>query len=222
LAFELFDITVRHEQDVVTARQRAGQLASLLGFDQSEQTRIATAVSEIVRNAFRYAGSGRVEFAVEGDAAPQLFSIVVRDTGSGIRDIDAVMSGRYRSTTGMGIGLVGARRLVDRFQLESTPRGTTVHLKRLLPRRAPFVDQRRAAEIARTVAERAPLGLVEEFQRQNQELLRALDELNRRQEEGARRNWSGSTGSSRTPTAAWSRSTPSSTRKRITSAAPTS
>ena len=124
LALDLFDITVRHEQDVVTARQRAGQLAGLLGFDQSEQTRIATAVSEIVRNAFRYTGSGRVEYAVEGGTAPQLFSIVVRDQGSGIRDIDEVMSGRYRSTTGLGIGLIGARRLVDRFQLESTPRGT--------------------------------------------------------------------------------------------------
>ena len=188
LALNLFDISVRHEQDVVTARQRAGQLAGLLGFDQSEQTRIATAVSEIVRNAFRYTGSGRVEYSVEGDAAPQLFSIVVRDQGSGIRDVDAVMSGRYRSTTGMGIGLVGARRLVDRFTLESTPRGTTVHLKRFIPRRTPLVDARRAADIARAVTDREPIGLVEEFQRQNQELLRALDELNRRQEELVRLN----------------------------------
>jgi len=188
LALNLFDITVRHEQDVVTARQRAGQLAGLLGFDQSEQTRIATAVSEIVRNAFRYAGSGRVEYSVEGSSAPQLFSIVVRDQGGGIRDIDEVMSGRYRSTTGMGIGLIGARRLVDRFHLESTPSGTTVHLKRLLPRRAPLVDHRRATEIARAVTNREPIGLVEEFQRQNQELLRALDELSRRQEELVRLN----------------------------------
>jgi signal transduction histidine kinase/CheY-like chemotaxis protein len=188
LALDLFDITVRHEQDVVTARQRAGQLAGLLGFDQSEQTRIATAVSEIVRNAFRYTGSGRVEYAVEGERTPQLFSIVVRDQGSGIRDIDEVMSGRYRSTTGMGIGLIGARRLVDRFQIESTPRGTTVHLKRFLPRRAPLVDRQRAQEIARAVTDRQPIGLVEEFQRQNQELLRALDELNRRQEELVRLN----------------------------------
>jgi signal transduction histidine kinase/CheY-like chemotaxis protein len=188
LAFALFDITVRHEQDVVTARQRAGQIAGLLGFDQSEQTRIATAVSEIVRNAFRYTGSGRVAYAIEGDTSPQLFSVVVRDEGPGIRNVDEVMSGRYRSTTGMGIGLIGARRLVDRFQLESTARGTTVHLKRFLPRRAPLVDARRAAEIARTVADRQPVGLVEEFQRQNQELLRALDELNRRQDELVRLN----------------------------------
>jgi signal transduction histidine kinase/CheY-like chemotaxis protein len=188
LAFPLFQIAVHHEQDVVTARQRAGQLAALLGFDQSEQTRIATAVSEVVRNAFRYAGSGRVEYALEGETAPQLFSVVVRDQGRGIPNIDEILSGRYRSQTGMGIGLIGARRLVDRFQLDSTPGGTTVQLKRFLPKRAAPVDAKRAAEISRAVVERQPTGLVEEFQRQNQELLRALEELSRRQEELVRLN----------------------------------
>jgi signal transduction histidine kinase/CheY-like chemotaxis protein len=154
----------------------------LLGFDQSEQTRVATAVSEVVRNAFRYAGSGRVEYLVEGDTVPQLFSIVVSDRGSGIPNLDDVLAGRFRSTTGMGIGLAGVRRLMDRFQIDTGREGTTVHLKRFLPRRAPFADVRRLDEIARTVADRKPAGLVEEFQRQNQELLRALEELNRRQE----------------------------------------
>jgi len=188
LASALFRLEVRHEQDVVTARQRAGQLAALLGFDQSEQTRVATAVSEVVRNAFRYAGSGVVEYAVEGDTAPQLLSIVVRDNGGGIPNLEEVLSGRYRSTTGMGVGLVGARRLMDRFQIDSGRHGTTIQLKRFLPRRAPFADAKRLQEIARAVADRKPVGLLEEFQRQNQELLRALDELNRRQEELVRLN----------------------------------
>lgn len=188
LAIRLFDLAVHHVQDVVTARQRAGQVAALLGFDQSEQTRIATAVSEIVRNAFRYAGSGRVEYSIEGETAPQLLSVVVRDSGPGIPNLDAVLSGRYRSTTGMGVGLVGARRLMDRFQIESGSTGTTVRLKRFLPRRAPVVESRQVAEIQHALAERKPTGLVEEFQRQNQELLRALDELNRRQEELVRLN----------------------------------
>ncbi|HEY7497480.1 MAG TPA: ATP-binding protein [Vicinamibacterales bacterium] len=173
---------------MVTARQRAGQLASLLGFDQAEQTRIATAVSEIVRNAFRYARGAKVEYGVEGDTAPQLFSVVVRDSGGGIADLDAILAGRYRSTTGMGIGIVGARRLMDRFQIDTGRDGTAIQLKRFLPRRAPFADSRRLQEIQRAVADRKPLSLVEEFQRQNQELLRALDELNRRQDELVRLN----------------------------------
>jgi anti-sigma regulatory factor (Ser/Thr protein kinase) len=60
----LLSLSIHHDQDVVTARQRAAQIAALLDFDGSEQTRIATAVSEIVRNAFRYAGGGTVALAV--------------------------------------------------------------------------------------------------------------------------------------------------------------
>ena len=60
----LLSLAIHHDQDVVTARTRAAQLGQMLGFDSSEQTRVATAVSEIVRNAFRYAGGGSVTFAV--------------------------------------------------------------------------------------------------------------------------------------------------------------
>src|SRR4029453_10975054 len=111
-----------------------------------------------------------------------------RDSGGGISNLDEVLSGRYRSTTGLGVGLVGARRLMDRFQIDSGGHGTTIQLKRFLPRRAPFADAKRLQEIARAVADRKPVGLLEEFQRQNQELLRALDELQRRQEELVRLN----------------------------------
>ncbi|HEX2446498.1 MAG TPA: ATP-binding protein [Vicinamibacterales bacterium] len=184
----LLSLALHHEQDVVTARQRAGQIAALLGFDQSEQTRVATAVSEIVRNAFRYTGSGVVNYSVEGETIPQLFIITVSDRGRGIANLDKVLAGRYQSTTGMGIGLAGARRLMDGFHLESGTTGTTVVLKKLLPRRAPLADRTRLAQIARDLAARKPVGLVEEVQRQNQELLRALAELNRRQEELVRLN----------------------------------
>ena len=98
MQFTLFALTVQHEQDVVTARQRAGQLAALLGFDQTEQTRLATAVSEIVRNAFRYSRGAKVEYAVEGVTPPQLFTVVVRDSGPGIANLDDILAGRYRST----------------------------------------------------------------------------------------------------------------------------
>ena len=87
------------------ARQRARQIATLLNFDGQDQTRIATAVSEIARNAFRYAGGGKIEFLLEGETAPQLLMIRVSDQGSGIADLAHVLSGRYQSRTGMGIGI---------------------------------------------------------------------------------------------------------------------
>jgi anti-sigma regulatory factor (Ser/Thr protein kinase) len=86
----LTTIELRQEHDVVLARQRARQIAGLVGFDNQDQTRIATAVSEIARNAFKYAGGGRVEFALDGWA---LF-VRVADKGPGIPDLPAVLEGR--------------------------------------------------------------------------------------------------------------------------------
>src|SRR5580693_1087820 len=128
----ILSVLVRHEHDTVAARQRARQIARLLGFDSQDQTRISTAVSEIARNAFTYAGGGRVEYLLEGRTAPQLFIIKVTDSGPGIRDLETILEGRYQSPTGMGLGIIGARRLMDQFQIDSTSgRGVTVWLKKL-------------------------------------------------------------------------------------------
>ena len=97
-------MAIRYEQDVVAVRQRARQVAAAVGFDAQDQTRIATAISELARNAFMYARGGAVEFLVEGQRAPQLLVIRVSDRGPGIADVDAILAGRYRSRTGMGLG----------------------------------------------------------------------------------------------------------------------
>ena len=185
---QVLALRINYEEDVVTARQRAAQVAAALGFDQSEQTRIATAVSEIVRNAFRYAHGGDAEFHVTGDSSPQILEVIVRDTGRGIPHLDHVLSGQYKSTTGMGMGLVGTRRLMDRFHIQSTDSGTTVSMAKFLPKRTPFVTAAQVNDIGRALTVRRPTSLVEEVQRQNQELVRTLDELNRRQEELVRLN----------------------------------
>src|SRR6478735_4086486 len=136
----LLTIAIRHEQDVVIARQRAREIAKLVGFDGQDQTRIATAVSEIARNAFRYAGGGKVEFALEGESLPQVFHVRVTDKGPGISDVALVLSGRYRSTTGMGIGLIGAHRLMDRVEVKTASgQGTDISLRKILPPRTTLV-----------------------------------------------------------------------------------
>ncbi|MGH7278441.1 MAG: ATP-binding protein [Candidatus Rokuibacteriota bacterium] len=189
MSLRILSVALKYEQDVVIARQRARQLARSLGFEQQEQTRIATAVSEIARNAFRYAGGGTVEFAVEGATSPQLLEVRVSDTGPGIPDLSRILSGQYRSSTGMGLGIVGARRLMDQFAIESQPgRGTTVSLRKILPRGAGVLSAKRQAAVADELAREAPQTAIEEVQRQNQELLQALDELRRRQEELTRLN----------------------------------
>jgi anti-sigma regulatory factor (Ser/Thr protein kinase) len=114
----LLTVRIARDEDVVVARQRARQVADALGFDPQQQTRVATAVSEIARNVARYAGTGTVEFALDLEA-DQLV-ITTADRGRGIADIDAVLGGRYRSATGMGLGIIGARRMMDGFDIRTS------------------------------------------------------------------------------------------------------
>ena len=189
MTLPLLSVVLAREYDVVAARQRARQLAALLRFDAQDQTRIATATSEIARNALRYAGSGRVEFAIEGHDRPQALWIRVSDTGPGIAALDEILRGRYHSSTGMGLGIIGTRRLMDRFDIESAPgRGTVVTMRKFVPARAGLVTPADVGRLTDALAREAAGDPVAEVQQQNQELLRALDELRRRQDQLARLN----------------------------------
>ena len=189
MAASITRVRILYEQDVVLARQRTRELAKELGFDSQDQTRLATAVSELARNAFGYAGGGTVEFSVEGATAPQLLLIRVQDNGPGIPHLKEILDGRYQSTTGMGLGIIGARRLVDQCDIETSPaHGTEIVLKKLLPRRIPYVTTRRAAEIAASFKASHADSPFDEVTRQNQELLQALADARERQEELARVN----------------------------------
>jgi len=180
----ILTLTLRYERDIVLARQRARQIAGLLGFDAQDQTRISTAVSEIARNAFGYGGGGTVAFRLEGATQPQLLVVAIEDEGPGIHDLDVILAGRFRSSHGMGMGIVGARRLMDRFEIRNLPaRGARVELGKLLPKGSPLFDDCAIAAIASELLREKPRDAVEEVQRQNQELLLAMAQLTRRQEE---------------------------------------
>jgi signal transduction histidine kinase/CheY-like chemotaxis protein len=184
MGWPILSVTIKYEEDVVVARQRAKQIAHLLGFDLPDQTRIATAVSEIARNAFIYARGGKVRFQVEGRSAPQVLLIEVKDQGPGIANLTTILQGEYHSKTGMGLGIVGTRRLMDQFEIDSAPgKGTTISLKKLLPLKAPVLTTARLQQISGQLAEHRPQSALEEVQQQNQELLRMLEELRQRQEE---------------------------------------
>jgi signal transduction histidine kinase len=177
---------IRTEQDVVLARQRARQIAALLGFDGLEQTRLATGVSEIARNALQYAGGGRVAFELSPE--PPMLRVRVSDSGPGIARLQDVLDGNFRSSTGMGLGLLGARRLTDQFDIETeVGRGTTVVLGKSLPGNA-AVSSGVIARVSRELALVAPTDPMAEIRAQNHELLRALQEGRERQGEVERLN----------------------------------
>lgn len=176
---------LRLEQDLVTVRRRAREISALLGFDDQDQTRIATAVSEIARNAFRYGRGGKAEFLLEGTTAPQVLMIRISDQGPGISELDEVLSGQYQSTTGLGMGIAGARRLMDQFEVSSEPgRGTVVILKKLLPRRARLLTAHEVGDLSERISRTLDISSpYEELRQQNQELIEALDEVRKRQHE---------------------------------------
>ncbi|HET8548284.1 MAG TPA: ATP-binding protein [Bryobacteraceae bacterium] len=182
-------VRVQVEQDIVFARQRAREIAALLGFEPQEQTGIATAVSEIVRNAYQYAGGGTVEFSVEGHTQPQVLQIGVVDNGPGIPNILAVLQGRYKSETGMGLGIQGARRLMDQLFVEPAARGgTVVRMRKFLPRRAPLMTIESARALADKLARQRRVEAMDELRQQSQELVRALTSLRERNDELTRLN----------------------------------
>jgi signal transduction histidine kinase/CheY-like chemotaxis protein len=177
-------VPIENEADVVKVRQRAHRLAELLGFERQDQTRTATAVSELARNAFSYAGGGRAEFILDPAPVPQVFRVRISDKGPGIADIQTILDGQYRSKSGMGLGILGARRLMDHFGIESRPgKGTTVEIGHDLPRRAEPVTRAKLAEVAAILQKDSSSDPLEVLREQNRELMQSLEDIRRKDEE---------------------------------------
>ena len=177
----ILQLALQSERDVVQARQRAREVAAELGLDNQDQIRLATATSEIARNAFRYACNGRVAFSL--DLEQQRIEVEVSDAGKGIPHLEQVMQGRYKSMTGLGMGIIGTKRLMDDFEIATSERGTTIRMGKLLPQYRNSWTERSARDLKQKIQGRTPSNPYEEIERQNQELLKTLQELRSRQEE---------------------------------------
>jgi len=177
--YSIEQIQIRSERDIVTARQRARRIAALAGLPSTEQAAIAKAVSEVARNAWQYAGGGKVEFAIDM-SGPEFLSVEVSDEGPGIADVDAVLNGQYESTTGLGIGLAGTRRLTERFEIETGTGGTRVRFGRTIPAGRRRID---AAAIADQIANEGPPEWITEVRQQDRDLLGAIERVRAQEEE---------------------------------------
>jgi RNA polymerase sigma factor (sigma-70 family) len=120
-------IPVQTDADVVTARKQGRELAAQAGFSATELTIIATAISEIARNIVMFAERGEVVISLVGENSRQGVTVVARDSGPGIPDLERAIQDGYSGYGGMGLGLPGSRRLMDEFEITSeVDRGTTV------------------------------------------------------------------------------------------------
>ena len=166
--------TVRLERDgdISHARRAARTAVAAAGGSLNEQTRFATAVSEIARNALQYGKEGEVELAVEAAGRRTALVARVRDTGPGIAEIGSVLRGTYTSAHGLGLGIRGARRITDRFDLSTGPGGTRVELGVLIDSGdEPVALARRIADALGEAARRNP---IDELTEQNRALRDAL------------------------------------------------
>jgi signal transduction histidine kinase len=180
--FPILTVAIKREHDLLLARKRGRQIAQTLGFSNGDTTRITTAISEMARNAFEYAGGGTTTFSVESHGRDhQELVIRMADTGPGIADVNAVLSPEFQSSTGMGVGIRGTRVLMDRFAIESiVGSGTTIVMAKQLPWSAPGFGSNDVARLVENLAKSADASPLDEMHAQNQELLHTLEELTNR------------------------------------------
>ncbi|MBF6331302.1 ATP-binding protein [Nocardia transvalensis] len=120
--------------DIVTARQAGRELAAKLGFSLTDITMISTAISEVARNITSYAGTGEIRITVEEREGRRALVVQAQDQGPGIRDIARALEDGYSTGRGLGLGLPGARRLMDRLLIDSAPgQGTLVEMWKWVP-----------------------------------------------------------------------------------------
>src|SRR5215211_5090684 len=120
-------IPIQTDADVVTARKQGRELAAQAGFSATELTIIATAISEIARNIVIFANRGEIIVSLVGENSRQGVTVVARDSGPGIPNLDRAIQDGYSGYGGMGLGLPGSRRLMDEFEITSeVDKGTTV------------------------------------------------------------------------------------------------
>lgn len=180
--YPLLTVSVRSELDVIASRLRARQIATLCGFGSHDQTRIATAVSELARNAFSYAGSGKVRFLIGKNARRQALLITIDDEGKGIPDLDRILADDPDAAPNGG-GILAARRFMDRCDIATGTSGTRIVLVKSFASHVALMSvDAIGSAISRLDALPGNVALSEANQ-QNRELTDALAALQAKQEE---------------------------------------
>jgi serine/threonine-protein kinase RsbT len=122
---------IRSSEDVVAVRQTVREWSTAVGFSLVDQTKIITAASELARNVVQYGGGGTVRLEALNDDDKRGLRLVFEDQGPGIADVELALKDGYSTGSGLGLGLSGARRLSNEFELESRPgQGTRVTITR--------------------------------------------------------------------------------------------
>lgn len=174
---QILQVRIANDQDIILVRQRTKQIGTLCSLATQDLTRLVTAVSEIARNALQYAGGGKISYSIKEEAGLQILTAAVSDRGTGIPNIEEILSGHYQSNTGMGRGIIGSRALVDKLTIETSPNtGTEIKLEKFLSANK-WVTPSMVATWASTLKTPSSLSAIEELEQQNKQLAQTLQEL---------------------------------------------
>ena len=123
--------SITSSSDIVKVRQRVREWAISLGFSLVEQTKMVTAASELARNALEHGGGGTARLQITNNESRRGLKVTFADEGPGIADLEQALKDGFSTGSGMGLGLGGAKRLVNDFEIDSAPgRGTKVMITR--------------------------------------------------------------------------------------------
>lgn len=182
----LGEIYVRREADIIKVRDRVRRLAREMGFDSTTQIKITTAISEITRNIYEYAGSGAISLAVAARGEDAGLRVTARDDGPGIDEatLRSILRGSYRSASGMGVGLSGTRKLMDEFDIQTAlQQGTRVSVVKWLPREFAAKAVERIESLRNVLGDDLNDPVVAEIQNQNRDLVAILSDLEEKREQ---------------------------------------
>ncbi|WP_162052708.1 sensor histidine kinase [Pontibacter pamirensis] len=177
----ILKINITNELDVVLAYKRAMQLSERLGMAQANQTKFATAVSEICRNVVEHVGNGGIHFSLAEEGGVNYLEASITDRGRGIGNLEYILSGRGSSPNGRGSGIVNSRKLTDFFDIESDfEKGTRVTLRKKLPAQAPNMTKQLLENWTMEFDQETRISPYAEIKRQNMQLLELLEQLHLR------------------------------------------
>lgn len=177
--FQIVRVDIFNEFDIVLANRHTMQIADFAGIGSSDQTRLATAISEIGRNCLEYAGGGQLTYSIDEVKGRFILSAIITDNGKGIapETLELIEKGIFQIKNGRGLGIAHAKKLTDSFSIESGPQGTTVILGKNIPSRLNPISKDSIEELRDHFLKVLPVSPYEELKKRNSQLLLITEEL---------------------------------------------
>lgn len=176
----VLNISFKTDYDIMQLRNRLKKFFGFLKLSNLEYTKIITALSEITRNAVTYAGGGILDLSFIKNQKSQFLQIIIKDNGPGIKNLDDILNGNYKSDKGNGIGIVGAKKISEFFEIKSKPEeGTVVILRKYFLDESIDITYADITRLTEDLIKEGPNTTLDEMQQKNKELLEVLETLKR-------------------------------------------